>query len=372
MLKCQVIIDAMEKIAPKRLAESWDNPGLLVGSGSREVSKVYVCLDVTEETAERAIANGCELIVAHHPLIFRAIKNLRADLPQGRLIEKLIRAGVSVYAAHTNLDIATGGVNDVLAEKIGLKNVAPFAVTQSEELNKIAVYVPKEHAQAVRSAMTKAGAGHIGNYSDCTFFVEGTGTFRPLEGTSPYIGSTGELEFVDEVRIETIAPVSMTKKIVSAMIKAHPYEEVAYDIFPLKNEGKSESLGRLGELSEPMTIDEFAAKVKASLNADALRFVRAGERMIKKVALCSGAGAEFIGKAAFMGADAYVTGDVKYHEAQSAKDAGIHLIDAGHFPTEFPVVAALAEKLKGELKNCKGSVEIIADSASRDIFETVK
>ena len=373
MVKCQVIMDAMERIAPRHLAEEWDNPGLLVGSPSQEIQRIFVCLDVSENVVDHAIREGYDLLLSHHPLIFKPLKKVRTDLPQGVVLQKLLAHDIAVFSAHTNLDIAAGGVNDVLAEAIGLKDLQPFDVTQTEELEKLAVYVPHDHAEKVRDAITKAGAGWIGRYSCCTFRVEGKGTFLPMEGTHPFIGAQGELETVDEVRIETILPAHLERRVVRAMLAAHPYEEAAYDIYPLKNPGKPQSLGRIGALAEPLSVEEFAAQVRSGLHADHVRMVKAGEHPVKKVALCSGSGAEFIGKAAFMGADAYVTGDVKYHDAQHAVQQGLHVIDAGHFSTEFPIVPVLAERLKKEIAGIKGGaeVEIVADDFSRDFFQIV-
>ncbi len=372
MVKCQVIMDAMENIAPRRLAEEWDNPGLLLGSPAQNVNRLLVCLDVSEAVVERAIAEKCDMIVSHHPLIFHAIRKLRTDLPQGHLLQRLLANDIAVYAAHTNLDIAAGGVNDVLAARIGCTGLEPFDVTAQEELIKLAVYVPADSAEVVRQAITKAGAGCIGNYSCCTFRVEGKGTFLPMEGTKPFIGRQGRLETVDEVRIETILPARMESRVVKAMLKAHPYEEAAYDLYPLHNKGRIESLGRIGYLSQPLIPEAFAEQVRCGLGADYVRLVRAGNKQIRKVALCSGSGAEFIAKAAFMGADAYVTGDVKYHDAQQAVGLGIHLVDAGHFPTEFPVVSVLVNRLEKALAGHSGKVEILEDRESEDLFTVVQ
>lgn len=375
MLKCQAIIDAMERIAPKKLAESWDNPGLLVGNPANDIHRILVCLDARDEVIDEAIDRHCELIIAHHPFIFHSMKKIRMDQPVGRMIEKLIKNDIAVMAAHTNLDIAEGGVNDVLAEKIGIDmtTLSPLDVTMTHELVKLAVYVPLDYADAVRDAIVRADAGHIGAYSGCTFSVKGEGTFIPGEGTHPFIGMTGKMEHVNEIRIETIFPVEIERNVIRAMLSAHPYEEPAYDLYPMRNEGKKESLGRVGNLKKPMKIDDFSESVRANLNAPYVRVVRANNReMIKKVGLCSGSGAEFIDRANISGCDVYVTGDVRYHEAQRARELNINVIDAGHFATEYPIVPVLANRLRDELKNYKGSVEIIVDESAKDFFEIVK
>lgn len=371
MVKCQVVMDAMEKLAPRRFAEAWDNPGLLVGSPAQTIHRILVCLDVRPEIAERAAREKFDLIVAHHPLIFHALKKIRTDLPEGRLLATLIQGGVAVMAAHTNLDIAAGGVNDVLAAHLGLDHWEPFKVTVQGELVKLAVYVPLAEAEAVRSAITAAGAGHIGRYSDCTFQVAGQGTFLPEEGTAPFVGEAGRLTRVEEVRIETIFPAEQEGRVVRAMKKAHPYEEPAYDLYPLRNVGRAESLGRVGYLPAPLSAEAFAAEVKENLGAGYVRLVRAGERAVKKVAICSGSGAEFIDKAAILGCDAYVTGDVRYHDAQRAAALGIHVIDAGHFATEQIVVPVLAQYLAEALAKAKGGVEVVADDSARDFFTLI-
>ena len=262
MKKCtvQIVADAVNRLAPKKLAEEWDNPGLLVGDPKTEVKKIFVCLDVLDEKISRALELDAQLLVAHHPLIFHAVKNVRFDLPLGNKIARLIKNNLAVFAAHTNLDSAAGGVNDVLAKKIGLVDVK--------------------------------------NFGD---------------------------------------------------------EEI--------------SLGRLGTLETPMTAADFARHVKKVLNAENVRLVDAGDFLIEKVGLCGGAGAEFIQKAKFFGAQAFVTGDVKYHEAQAAVENKIHVVDAGHFATEFPIVHALAEYLRDELKDF--SVEIFEDDAPKDFFTTI-
>lgn len=367
-VKCQVIMDAMERIAPRHLAESWDNVGLLVGSPAQNVRKMLVCLDVSEAVVDRAIADGVNMIIAHHPLIFKPLKNLRTDLPQGKLLSKLMQHSIIVFAAHTNLDIVGGGVNDVLADLLELEEVGVLAQTSQENLIKLAVFVPSPQAEDVQAAIAKAGAGHIGNYSHCSFKVAGKGSFLPLTGTNPFIGQPGDLETVDEVRIETIVPEKLVRRVVKAMLAAHPYEEVAYDLYPLNNAGQVQGLGRIGKLKNPLDPESFAKQVKNALAARQVRLVISGGRPIKKVALCSGSGAEFIMKAAYCGADVLVTGDVKYHDAQKAQEYGIHLIDAGHFATEMPIAEKLAEQLTVFAETEKWHVEIFADNISEDVF----
>ena len=370
MVKCQVVMEALDAMAPRCLAESWDNVGLMAGSPAQEVHKLLVCLDVSEKLVKRAVQDGCDMIVSHHPLFFKPLKNLRTDLPQGRLLQLLMENKIAVFSAHTNLDIASGGVNDVLAELLGLENIQPFAVTGKEEMVKLVVFTPQAQAGLIQEAIGNAGAGHIGRYSHCSFQTAGQGSFLPLAGAQPFIGQPGHLETVMEVRLETILPVRLQNKVIKAMLKVHPYEEVAYDLYPLENAGAVMSLGRIGQLPETVAVEDFAQKVKQVLPGDTVRLVCGGRRMVRKIALCSGSGAEFIAKAAYMGADVYVTGDVKYHDAQKAEQLGIHVIDAGHFGTEMPIVRILAEKLAACAAQGQWDITVEADAVSQDLFRT--
>ncbi len=369
-VKCQTVIEALERLAPRKLAEAWDNIGLQLGSPTQETAKVLIALDVNEAVVEQAEAKGAKLIVCHHPLIFKPLHKIRTDLPEGRLLQRLIKSDIAVYAAHTNLDIAEGGVNDVLAGRLGLSRLEGLAVSGEDKLCKLTVFVPESHWQKTAEAMTRAGAGHIGQYSNCTFRTRGTGSFLPLEGANPYIGSLGKLEEVEEIRLETILPESISRKVVKAMLAAHPYEEAAYDLYPLNNQGKTYALGRIGMLPQPLQALEFIELVKRALGVSELRVAGVRDKMVRKVALCGGSGASLLAKAAFSGADAYLTGDVKYHEAQSAADAGMLLLDAGHFATEWPVVEKLRVYLASEAQKLKWQLEIEV-ARQEDVFSCI-
>jgi len=358
----------MEKLAPRHLAENWDNVGLLVGSLEQGVRNILVTLDITPTVLKYAIEHDVDLIISHHPIIFKGITNLRTDTPAGKLLTDLVRSGIAVYAAHTNLDIAVGGVNDVLAEKLQLVEVRPLSEHSRQQLNKLVVYVPRDHVEPVRAAITGAGAGHIGNYSHCTFQTAGTGTFLPLEGTNPFLGRPGNLEYVEEYRLETVVPASILSKVIEAMLQAHPYEEVAYDVFPLLNAGQTFGLGRVGKLQSPQSLSQLAAMVKASLALERVKVAGDGEQQVEVVAVCGGSGGSLINAAIAAGAHVLITGDVKYHEAQLAMAAGLSVIDAGHFATEQPVVAKLAQFLQNQAEANKWQVKVIADNFSKDIF----
>lgn len=367
-VKCQLIMDAMDKLAPRHLAESWDNVGLLVGSPSQTIDKILITLDVTKEVVEQAILDNVDLIIAHHPLIFKSITSIRTDLPQGQVLSSLIKANIGVYAAHTNLDSAEGGVNDALAACLGLQDIQPLAVNSTEKLCKLVVFVPQTHVEVVREALAAAGAGHIGKYSNCAFSANGIGTFLPLEDAKPFIGNIGKLESVEESRIETVMPERISRRVIKAMIKAHPYEEVAYDLYQLMNSGKEFGLGRIGKLEIPMLFSDFAVQVKNLLGVDSVNIAGSCNKLIKKVAVCGGAGAGLLNKAVFAGADVLVTGDVKYHEAQNAIVSGIGIIDAGHFATEQPVLSRVKEFLTSCADQGKWSIIVEVDEINKNIL----
>ncbi len=342
---CQQIIRELDKLAPPNLAEEWDSVGLMVGNPSQEIKKVWTTLDVTLALVEAAAREQVDLIVSHHPLIFKAIKQLDTSTTAGKIIEQLMKANIAVFSAHTNLDRAGGGVNDVLAHTLKLQDVRPLTVDFTEQLVKLVVFVPATHEQVVYESLMEAGAGHIGKYSHCAFVTVGTGTFLPLADTHPFIGQQRMLTSVNEVRIETILPEQLLPQVVSAMLAVHPYEEVAYDVYPLKNQGKSAGLGRIGKI-EPVSLQDFIFAVKKQLNIQVVNAAGRPEQRIGKVAVCGGSGASLMLQAKASGADVLVTGDVKYHDALEAAALGIAVIDAGHYATEQPVVAALASYLQ--------------------------
>lgn len=350
----------MDTLAPRNRAEEWDNVGLLVGDPGAEVGCVLVSLDVDEAVVDRAITEKADLIIAHHPLIFRPLKSLRFDLPLGSLLRKLVQNNIMVYAAHTNLDCAAMGVNAQLAGRLGLTDVETLKVTGSDRMFKLVTFVPTEHTAAVLNAVSEAGAGWIGNYSHCTFRLLGTGTFLPREGTNPFIGLAGKLEEVEEHRLETIVPENLVDKVIKAMKKSHPYEEVAYDIYPLHQPVSNWGLGAIGRLTSPVSLGAFAQQVKQALGVRVVKLSGDSERLVTKVAVCGGAGASLIHAAAFKGADVLVTGDLKYHEAQEAFALKLALLDAGHFATEQVIVPALANMLRSELERNGEAVNIVA------------
>jgi len=345
----QQVIEIMEQWAPRRFAAEWDNVGLIIGEPAGRVEGVLVALDLTMEVAREAKDKGVQLIVTHHPPVFRPMASIRFDTPQGALVQFLIRHGIAAYASHTNLDSAEGGVSDLLAEALGLSQVEVLSADYREKMVKLVVFVPAGHLVEVQRALGEAGAGWIGNYSHCSFRTLGTGAFLPLAGAAPFIGQAGVLEEVEEYRLETIVPQNILPKVIKAMLKAHPYEEVAYDLYPLANEGLVTGLGRIGRLASPVMLEDFARQVKERLGLSGIRVQGDLRRKVSKVALCGGSGAGLIAKAVFRGADVLVTGDVKHHEALDACNAGLAIVDAGHYATEWMVVPAIAHRLGQEL-----------------------
>lgn len=369
-VKAEELTGLIEELAPPGLAEQWDNSGWQVGDPSAEVERVMVTLDIDEQVVEEATASGVQLLISHHPLFMKGLKKIRLDTPGGRLVGKLICSGIGAYAAHTNLDIAAGGVNDVLAEKIGLKNTEVLHATEREKYLKLVVFVPTSHLENVMDALRSEGAGWIGNYSDCTFQLKGIGTFRPGEGTNPYIGKQGELERVEEIRLETIVSSTGVKRVVEAMVKAHPYEEVAYDLYPLALEGPEKGLGRVGDLESPVKLREFAELVKDVLGVSSVRYGGEGNEIVSRVAVCSGSGAELWPAARALGARVLVTGDIKYHTARDMLAEGMKFIDAGHYGTEKIVIEFLSNYLKGKIEEKGIKVEVLQSSQSFDPFQT--
>lgn len=323
------VIQLFEQFSPKAYAMEGDKIGLQIGALNQHVQNVLVALDVTEEVVEEAIAKNVQLIIAHHPPIFRPLQKIATETPSGRMIAKLIKHDIAVYAAHTNLDVAVGGVNDLLSDALGLQDPEVLIPTYEDKLKKLVVFVPAENAEKLREALGNARAGSIGNYSHCSFSGLGEGRFLPGEDTNPHIGKQGKLESVNEVRVETIFPQSLEKKVLQAMIKAHPYEEVAYDVYSLENKGEQLGLGRIGKVAET-TLGEFAEKVKQAFEVDTVRVVGDLNAKVKKAAVLGGDGNKYYTQAKFRGADVYITGDIYYHTAHDAMMAGLNMIDPGH------------------------------------------
>jgi dinuclear metal center YbgI/SA1388 family protein len=332
----------IEEFAPLAIAEKTDNPGFLVGDGNAQVNKVLVALDVSPEVVAEARSTGAQLIVTHHPVIFRPVKSVRRDGAQATLWE-LVHSGISAICMHTNLDSAQGGVNDALAETLGLKKLAVLHRAGVGAFKKIIVFVPRENAQAVREAMSAAGAGKLGSYDGCAFEADGRGYFRPLEGAKPYAGSVGSSEQVSETRIEAICASRDVASVVAAMKKAHPYEEPAYDVFTDEGVGAELGLGIAAQLDEERDLEEYARFVCSRVGASCAMVSRASGR-VRHIAMGSGSWNEDMTIAAKEnGADTIVAGELRHENVLLAHSLGMNVITAGHFETENVVCPKLVE-----------------------------
>ena len=364
----QALIQEFESWSKKKYAEDGDPIGLQVGSLNKKISKVMTALDVLPNVVDEAVREGVDLIIAHHPILYKPLKKINLDTEQGKMIETLIKNDITVYAAHTNLDVAPGGVNDMLADALGLKETSVLVGTHQIDFKKIAVFVPVTHQQQVRDALASAGAGSIGAYSDCSFSSDGMGRFKPIDGADPYLGEKGKLEAVEEVKIESIFPADQKAKIVRAIIKAHPYEEVAYDIYQLDNEPEMLGLGKVGHLETEMSLGKFADFVKLMLGASGVRIVGDLHSTVKKVAVLGGDGNKFIHAARFSGADVFVSGDIYYHVAHDAMMEGLQIIDAGH-NIEKVMIEGVRKKLQTFVQDKRYETEIIASTEKTDPFQ---
>jgi dinuclear metal center YbgI/SA1388 family protein len=338
MTSIRKITAALESWAPPASKLDYDNVGLQVGDASREVDRVLVALDLTPAVIEDAEKTGAGLIVTHHPLLFRPLKRVASDDPPGALALRLAEARIAYYAIHTNLDAAPGGVSFALAEQIGLRDIR-FLQPLEGKLVKLATFVPAGHAAGVRQALAAAGAGRIGDYEECAFELAGTGHFRPGEGASPFIGSAGGgHEAVNEIRIEVEVPRWDLGRVLRALREAHPYEEVAYDVFPVEQPASRFGMGAIGSLEAPEPMARFLERVASRLDSASLRYAGRRDAMIGRVAVCGGSGGSLIRDAARAGADAFVTADLTYHRFFETMDAsgepGMALVDAGHYETE--------------------------------------
>ncbi len=360
------IIGLLNQICPPDLAEDWDNVGLQVGDSTAVINKILVCLDAEEVAVQEALRLGAQLIISHHPLIFRPLKQVSPTDMTGRVLFRAIKEDISVVSAHTNLDRAADGLNDWLAQRLGVMDVVPLERPDSGYFYKLVVYVPPSHEEAVREAVFAAGAGQVGDYDHCSFNSRGVGTFRGNQNTRPFIGTPGEVETTEEVRFETILPAPLLNKIVSRMLKAHPYEEVAYDLIPLEKKRLDVGLGRIGQLEQRISLQQFAEQVKEKLHLPALKLVGELQQQISRVAVCGGTGMSLFSAAARHGADCLVTADIKFHEAQRARAEGVALIDAGHFATEHIMVEELSTRLRRTLNEDNFNVEVIEMTAESD------
>ncbi|KAF0961396.1 Nif3-like dinuclear metal center hexameric protein [Rhodococcus sp. T7] len=342
------VIATLDAAYPPALAESWDSVGLVCGDPDDTVATVSVAVDPTAAVVDEAIAAGADLLLVHHPLLLRGVDTVGAHTPKGALVHKLIKAGCALFTAHTNADSADPGVSDALAATLGLTVTGPIEPHPTENLDKWVVLVPSGDADTVRRALFDAGAGHIGNYRDCSWSVTGHGQFLPTDGANPALGAVGALERVEESRVEVIAPRGLRPKVLAAMRAAHPYEEVAFDVFETATFPGPRGLGRVGELPGPLSLRDFTDWVADALPATTWGVRAAGdpEATIRTVAVCGGSGDSFLDDVARLGVDAYVTADLRHHPAdEHLRAGGPALIDVAHWASEQP----WCEQAKGVL-----------------------
>lgn len=349
-MKIGEITNFLETVAPLAMQESYDNAGLIVGDRQTEATGALISLDVTEDVVDEAISLGYNLIIAHHPFVFGGLKRFNGSNYVERTLIKAIKNDIAVYASHTNLDnMLVNGVNSKIAQKIGLTDVKILA-PMGGSLCKIVTFVPQKHAETVREAMFSAGAGCIGNYGSCSYNTQGQGTFKAQEGCNPFVGEIGRIHFEDETKIETIAPKYLVGKVVDALCKAHPYEEPAYDIYPLDNKFDMVGSGIVGNLPQPEDAQDFLLRVKETFSCGVIRHTRLPQTPISRVAVCGGAGSFLVNDAVRSGADILLTADIKYHQFFDAPYPFV-LADIGHYESEQFTKELFYELVKGKFTN---------------------
>jgi len=343
-MRISELIEPLENLAPLSLQEGYDNSGLIVGNNNDEISSVLICLDCTEAVVEEAIVGGHGLIIAHHPIVFKGLKKFNARTYIERVVQMAIKNDVALYATHTNLDKVHGGVNSKICEILGLGQCSILS-PEKDDLCKVVVFCPTAEAEEIKNAMFAAGGGHIGKYDECSFLTEGNGTFRAGVGADPFVGNIGERHSENEMRVELICNRWKSNDVIRAMIAAHPYEEVAYDIYPLMNKDPFRGIGMVGELDTEMEVEAFLSLVKTKLELKGLRYSGEVNRLIHSVAVCGGSGSDLISIAKARGAQAFITSDIKYHQFFDAEN-DLLLIDVGHYESERFTKDLLAEILR--------------------------
>lgn len=364
-MKLQQVLDALEAIAPLHAAEEWDNVGLLAGDPKRQATRAMLTIDYTPEVAHEAAEADCDVIIAYHPPLFSAVKRITSAAPTD-LIYDAIRRGVAIYSPHTALDAAEGGTNDVLADGLSLTDRRPLRIaTASSRHLKLVTFAPADALEKVSDAIFAAGAGKIGgNYSRCSFRTEGTGTFQGDEASNPTVGLAGKFERVPEVKIETVLPIEKVEAVLAALRTSHPYEEPAFDLNALVAPPETNGQGRIGKLPGDATLEMVANLLKRYLGLDRLLVSGDPDRMIRRVAICAGAGGSLLPDAIAAKADLFVTGELRHHNALAAQRAGVAVIATLHSNSERLALTRLAEKLRKQLDD----LELIVSRSDRDPF----
>ncbi len=362
MTTVRTICNSLKEIAPLNLAEDWDNVGLLLGDDSLEITRVITCLTLTADVADEAIAVGAQFIVTHHPVLFKPVKRLTTDNSEGRMLLALLRHGISVYSPHTAWDNCATGINQQLADLLELQEIAPLRPRATSDQVKIVTFVPEPQLDQVRKALWDSGAGIIGNYQNCSFHLQGTGTFFGSDETKPAIGQSGRLEQVDELRLEVVCPTKQLDRALAALRAAHPYEEPAVDVFSVRAHADGSGSGRFGTLVQPLTLEALTDRVGQILHQSTLQFVGQPSQVITQVGIACGAAAEFLRDAHRAGCQALLTGEARFHASLEANDLGLGMILPGHFSTERFAMENLAVRLKSQFPN----LEVTASETERD------
>ncbi len=345
MTKILELVSWFDSIAPHSLAAPWDNTGLLMGDAELQIKKVLVCLTLTSDVALEAIDKKIDLIVTHHPLPFKPLNKITTSTVLGKILWKLANKGIGVYSLHTRWDDAVGGINDALLNLLGAKSLGPIVTPDSNDETKLVTFVPEEVFEKVAEALFNAGAGKIGNYSQCSFYNEGTGTFFGNELSNPMFGKKGQIEKVKEIRLEVICPNASIQYIIDILMQVHPYEEPVYDLFMLKPKPSGAGSGRLGLLQKPLSIAQIAKKFTNTLNLKKIQFAGKVDLVVSKVAVVCGSGAALMGKAFSLGAECFITGEARFHDLLEAKEQNKGILMLGHYESEKPGIEKLATDL---------------------------
>jgi dinuclear metal center YbgI/SA1388 family protein len=353
MLTVAAVVDYLEQFAPSWLAAEWDNVGLLLGERGGPAERIMTCLTVTPESAAEAVAAKAQLIVTHHPILFRAVKRLTDATPEGAMLLELARAGVAVYSPHTAFDNTPNGINEILANRLSLKDLAPLRRRDEGPRYKVVVFVPDQDLARVSDALFGAGAGRIGQYRECSFRLAGTGTFFGSEATSPTVGQKGRREEVAEWRLEVVCLGRDLDAVLTAMRRAHSYEEPAYDVYPLRPGPAALGEGRVGSLETSIALGDLARAIKTTLRAGAVQVVGDPGRAVQRVAIACGAGGELLPDALKSRADVLLTGEARFHDYLAARASGLALVLPGHYATERIGVEELAERLRAQWPNAE-------------------
>jgi dinuclear metal center YbgI/SA1388 family protein len=368
-MKIKEIAQAVEQIAPLGLAQDWDNVGLLVGNPAKNIKNILLTIDTTKAVVEEAKSQKADLILAYHPIIWDGLKRVTADAETAHIYD-LVKSGISVFCIHTALDVAVGGVNDLLAEILGMENTEPigdYVVDPAEPQYKVITFVPAKDVNIVADALYAAGAGAIGNYSHCGFQSNGTGTFKPLAGANPTIGKRGKVETVSEIKLETVVPSGKVAAVIAALRESHPYETPAFDVFRHYDVENKIGLGRIGTLKKPLSMQKAIANIKFATGCNAVGIVGPQRRTVRKAAVCAGSCGKILNSVIAQGADLYLTGELKHHQALAAQEAGLTCICLSHTVSERFALKNLAKQLKKFLK----TVTIRISKKDKDPFKWV-